>query len=118
LKSFEDSKAMGGYMLPIFLTFGNLISGFISLVSNSLILTSYQQQQQVSIFLKGIGQATAAVATATAAATTATTAAVVAAVTMVATIMAAVAMTAMTMTTTMTTAAVATKMVATVAAQR
>ena len=42
-------------MLPIFLTFGNLISGFISLVSNSLILTSYQQQQQVSIFLKGIG---------------------------------------------------------------
>ncbi len=42
-------------MLPIFLTFGNLISGLISLVSNSLILTSYQQQQQVSIFLKGIG---------------------------------------------------------------
>ncbi len=45
----------GGGMLPIFLTFGNLISGFISLVSNSLILTSYQQQQQISIFLKGIG---------------------------------------------------------------
>jgi hypothetical protein len=35
LKSFEDSKAMGEYMLPMFLTFGNLISGFISLVSNS-----------------------------------------------------------------------------------
>jgi hypothetical protein len=35
LKSFEDSKAMGEYMLPIFLTFGNLVSGFISLVSNS-----------------------------------------------------------------------------------
>jgi hypothetical protein len=34
LKSFEDSKAMGEYMLPIFLTFGNLISGFINLVSN------------------------------------------------------------------------------------
>jgi hypothetical protein len=40
-------------MLPIFLTFGNLISGFISLVSNSLISLSYQQQQQVSTFLKG-----------------------------------------------------------------
>jgi hypothetical protein len=35
LKSFEDSKAMGEYMLPIFLTIGNLISGFIRLVSNS-----------------------------------------------------------------------------------
>jgi hypothetical protein len=40
-------------MLPIFLTFGNLISGFISVVSNSLISLSYQQQQQVSTFLKG-----------------------------------------------------------------
>ncbi len=55
LKSFEDSKAMGEYMLPIFLTFGNLISDFIGLVSNSLILTRYQQQQQISIFLKGQG---------------------------------------------------------------
>jgi hypothetical protein len=52
LKSFEDSKAMGEYMLPIFLTFRNLISGFISLVSNSLISLSYQQQQQVSTLLK------------------------------------------------------------------
>ncbi len=34
LKSFEDSKAMGEYMLPMFLTFGHLISSFISLVSN------------------------------------------------------------------------------------
>jgi hypothetical protein len=40
-------------MLPIFLTSGNLISGFVSLVSNSLISLSYQQQQQVSTFLKG-----------------------------------------------------------------
>jgi hypothetical protein len=53
LKSFEDSKATGEYMLPIFLSFGNLISGFISLISNSLISLSYQQQQQVSTFLKG-----------------------------------------------------------------
>ncbi len=41
-------------MLPIFLTFGNIISDFISLVSNSLISLSYQQQQQVSTFLKGL----------------------------------------------------------------
>jgi hypothetical protein len=36
-------RCQAAAMLPIFLTFGNLISGFISLVSNSLISLSYQQ---------------------------------------------------------------------------
>ncbi len=43
-------------MLAIFLTFGNLISGFISLVSNSLISLSYQQRRGLRRAKIGEGQ--------------------------------------------------------------